>query len=189
MSILTRGSLKKVAYPVGIAMALFQLYYTIGYGVLEGSLLAAIFLSFALTMIFLIHPAIKIKDNRQEPTILLLIDILLVICAIATSVYLYFNYEVLQERMAFIDEVPEEAMVLAYILVGLSLEATRRMTGLPLFTVAIVFFAYFCGGISFLPSYATTVPRWRTLPKTCTSPAKAYMAFPSCWPAIHSLPS
>lgn len=79
MSILTRGSLKKVAYPVGIAMALFQLYYTIGYGVLEGSLLAAIFLSFALTMIFLIHPAIKIKDNRQEPTILLSSDILLVI--------------------------------------------------------------------------------------------------------------
>lgn len=59
MSILSRESLKKAAYPIGIAMALFQLYYTIGYGVLEGSLLAAIFLSFALTMIFLLHPAVK----------------------------------------------------------------------------------------------------------------------------------
>lgn len=36
MSILSRESLKKAAYPIGIAMALFQLYYTIGYGVLEG---------------------------------------------------------------------------------------------------------------------------------------------------------
>ena len=60
--------------------------------------------------------------------------------------YLYFNYEELQERMAYIDEVPAQAMALAYILVGLSLEATRRMTGLPLFTVAIAFFAYFLWG-------------------------------------------
>ena len=152
MSILSRESLKKAAYPIGIAMTLFQLYYTVGYGVLEGSLLAAIFLSFALTMIFLTQPAIKIKEGKKEPVILLLIDLVLVICAIATSVYLYFNYEVLQERMAFIDEVPQEAMVLAYILVALSLEATRRMTGLPLFTVAIVFFAYFLWGDK-LPSF------------------------------------
>ncbi len=60
--------------------------------------------------------------------------------------YLYFNYEELQERMAYIDEVPAQAVALAYILVGLSLEATRRMTGLPLFTVAIAFFAYFLWG-------------------------------------------
>ncbi len=146
MSILSRESLKKAAYPIGIAMALFQLYYTIGYGVLEGSLLAAIFLSFALTMIFLLHPAVKPREGRREPVFLLLVDLLLAACAIATSVYLYFNYEELQERMAYIDEVPAQAVALAYILVGLSLEATRRMTGLPLFTVAIAFFAYFLWG-------------------------------------------
>ena len=84
MSILSRESLKKAAYPIGIAMALFQLYYTVGYGVLEGSLLAAIFLSFALTLIFLLNPAIKLKDGKKEPTILILIDILLAVCAIAT---------------------------------------------------------------------------------------------------------
>ena len=146
MSILSRESLKKAAYPIGIAMALFQLYYTIGYGVLEGSLLAAIFLSFALTMIFLLHPAVKPRESRGEPVFLLLVDLVLAACAIATSVYLYFNYEELQERMAYIDEVPAQAVALAYILVGLSLEATRRMTGLPLFTVAIAFFAYFLWG-------------------------------------------
>ena len=151
MSILSRESLKKAAYPIGIAIALFQLYYTIGYGVLEGSLLAAIFLSFALTMIFLLHPAVKPREGRREPAFLLLLDLLLAACAIATSVYLYFNYEELQERMAYIDEVPAQAMALAYILVGLSLEATRRMTGLPLFTVAIAFFAYFLWG-DHLPS-------------------------------------
>mgnify|MGYP002322883017 FL=1 len=146
MPILSRESLKKAAYPIGIAMALFQLYYTIGYGVLEGSLLAAIFLSFALTMIFLLHPAVKPREGRGEPVFLLLVDLVLAACAIATSVYLYFNYEELQERMAYIDEVPAQAVALAYILVGLSLEATRRMTGLPLFTVAIAFFAYFLWG-------------------------------------------
>ena len=146
MSILSRESLKKAAYPIGIAMALFQLYYTIGYGVLEGSLLAAIFLSFALTMIFLLHPAVKPREGRGEPVFLLLVDLVLAACAIATSVYLYFNYEELQERMAYIDEVPAQAVALAYTLVGLSLEATRRMTGLPLFTVAIAFFAYFLWG-------------------------------------------
>ena len=151
MSILSRESLKKAAYPIGIAMALFQLYYTIGYGVLEGSLLAAIFLSFALTMIFLLHPAVKPREGRREPAFMLLVDLVLAACAIATSVYLYFNYEELQERMAYIDEVPAQAMALAYILVGLSLEATRRMTGLPLFTVAIAFFAYFLWG-DHLPS-------------------------------------
>ena len=88
MSILSRESLKKAAYPIGIAMTLFQLYYTVGYGVLEGSLLAAIFLSFALTMIFLTQPAIKVKEGKKEPVILLLIDLILVVCSIATSVYL-----------------------------------------------------------------------------------------------------
>ena len=97
-------------------------------------------------MIFLLHPAVKPREGRGEPVFLLLVDLVLAACAIATSVYLYFNYEELQERMAYIDEVPAQAVALAYILVGLSLEATRRMTGLPLFTVAIAFFAYFLWG-------------------------------------------
>ena len=80
MSILSRESLKKAAYPIGIAMALFQLYYTIGYGVLEGSLLAAIFLSFALTMIFLLHPAVKPREGRREPAFLLFVDLVLAAC-------------------------------------------------------------------------------------------------------------
>ncbi|MCH5277651.1 MAG: TRAP transporter permease [Desulfovibrionaceae bacterium] len=146
MTILSRSTLKKIAYPTGVGMTLFQVYYTIGYGVLEGSLLAAIFLSFALVLIFLSHPAIKIDEGKEEPVPLIVLDLVLACCAVATSVYLFFNYEVLQERMAFIDEVPGEAMILAYILVGLVLEATRRMTGLPLFSVALVFFMFFLWG-------------------------------------------
>jgi len=85
-------------------------------------------------------------EGKKEPAILILIDLILVIGAIATSVYLFFNWETLCERIAFVDDVPMEAQYLAYILVGLSLEATRRTTGLPLFTVAIVFFAFFLWG-------------------------------------------
>ena len=140
MPILTRENLKKLSYPIGIGMTLFQLYYTIGYGVLEGSLLAAIFLSFALTLIFLLYPAVKMPEGKKEPGILILVDLVLVVLAIATSAYLFFNWETLCERIAFVDEVPMEAQYLAYILVGLSLEATRRTTGLPLFTVAIIFY-------------------------------------------------
>lgn len=144
--LVSRDRLKKLAYPIGIGMSCFQVYFTIGYGVLEGSLLCAIFLSFALTLIFLLHPAVKLKEGQREPGVLLLVDLVLVLLSVATAVYLYINYPVLQERIAFIDGVPPAARFLAYTLVGLCLEATRRMTGLPLFTVALAFFAYFIWG-------------------------------------------
>lgn len=133
-------------------MALFQVYYTIGYGVLEGSLLAAIFLSFALMLIFLLHPGFKAEEGKKEPAWLIALDIVLAAIAAATSIYLYLNNDVLSERMAFIDEVPFEANLMAYALVALSLEATRRMTGWPLFCVALAFFAYFLFG-DHLPAF------------------------------------
>lgn len=151
MFILSRELFKKAAWPIGIGMTIFQVYFTIGYGVLEGMLQSAIFLAFALALTFLIYPAYKIPEGKREPQILLWLDVILIFLSIASAAYLYFNYNMLSERIAYVDDVPAEAIVLAFILMGLCLEATRRTTGIPLVIVCLGGLAYFIWG-DYLPA-------------------------------------
>lgn len=150
MHLLSRELFKKAAWPIGIGMTIFQVYFTIGYGVLEGMLQSAIFLAFALVLIFLLFPVWKFPAGRREPQIFLWFDLVLVFFSIASAVYLYFNYNELSERIAYVDDVPTEAILLAFVLMGLCLEATRRTTGLPLVIVCLAGLAYFLWG-DYLP--------------------------------------
>ena len=72
---LSRRNLRKLAYPVGIAMTLFQLYFTTGFGVLSGTAMAAIFVSFGLALIFLLRPAVRFEREEDEPGALVVLEL------------------------------------------------------------------------------------------------------------------
>ena len=143
---LSRRKLRKLAYPVGIAMTLFQLYFTIGFGVLSGTAMAAIFVSFGLSLIFLLRPAARFPHEEDEPVALVVLDLCLVALATACGVWICLHLDEVMERMRYIDPVPPEAVFLGLSLVLLTLEGTRRTAGLPLSIIAGAFFLYFLGG-------------------------------------------
>ena len=67
MAIVSRENFAKVAYFIGIALALFQIYFTIGFAALEGTKMRTIFLSSIMVLIFLLCPARKLKPGEKEP--------------------------------------------------------------------------------------------------------------------------
>lgn len=143
---LSRSNLRKLAYPVGIAMTLFQLYFTIGFGVLSGTAMAAIFVSFGLSLIFLLRPAARFPHEEDEPAALLILDLCLAALAAVCALWICLHLDEVMERMRYIDPVPPEAVFLGLSLVLLTLEGTRRTAGLPLSIIAGAFFLYFLGG-------------------------------------------
>ena len=84
---LTREGIKPVAKGFALALALFQIWFTTGFGVLDGSMMRVMFVSFITVLVFLFIPCRKYKENEKEPTLFLLIDLCCAGLAIATAVY------------------------------------------------------------------------------------------------------
>ena len=72
---LTREGIKPVAKGFALALALFQIWFTTGFGVLDGSMMRVMFVSFITVLVFLFIPCRKYKENEKEPTLFLLIDL------------------------------------------------------------------------------------------------------------------
>ena len=141
-ALLSRKMLSKIAFPIAICMTLFQFYFTIGYSILDGTSMSAIFVGFAFILIFLTIPIVHPKEGKEEPKILLCLDLFLVAATIGVVTFLVLNLPILFERMLYIDPVPEPAIWAGFILIALTFEATRRTTGLALCTVAGTFLLY-----------------------------------------------
>lgn len=69
-------------------------------------------------------------------------DLGLCALAIAIAAYVTLNSDEIIERMRYIDEVSASAAFLGFSAVLLTLEVTRRTTGLPLVIIALVFLSY-----------------------------------------------
>lgn len=138
---LTRETLKPIAFGISIVFALFQIYFT-AFGVLEGTVMRADFLGFVMVLILLLFPPFKPKAGQKEPTPLVIMDLGLCVLAIAIAAYVTINSDEIIERMRYIDEVSTSAAFLGFFAVLLTLEVTRRTTGLPLVIIALVFLSY-----------------------------------------------
>ena len=102
--LLSRSTLNTVAFPVAIAMAVFQCWFTSGFTYISNSVLTLIFLGFAMVLTFLTVPMIKPKEGKEEPKILLLIEIVLAVAAAVIISYFALIYclkEDLPIRMNF----------------------------------------------------------------------------------------
>lgn len=144
---LTRAMLVRLALPVGIAMAVFQCLFTSGILYLSNSILTLDFLGFAMVLTFLTVPAFKAREGKEENRIFLLLDFLLALASAAVITWFVISNEALLDgRFAYTDDVPLTAVWLGCALILLTMEITRRTTGLPLCIIAGAALLYFLFG-------------------------------------------
>ena len=140
----------KIVFGIAILWTFFQLWYAspfpfwFNFGMFKGLPARAIHLGFALTLAFLIFPAVRGKKIS-------VFDILISIVGAFCCLYIYFFYDdlvnrggILLVKEIFGFEVPVE-LIIGAIGILILLEATRRAIGLPLVIIAVCFllFSYF----------------------------------------------
>jgi len=120
---------------IAVAWSLFQIY-TGFFGLLPAVLQRATTLGFALVLTFFCY-GIKRKGGKKERVSI--IDYILIMLSITVVIYLFINYKQLIMRggSPLVSDI-----VMGCIAILLVIEATRRVVGLPLVIVAVLFLAY-----------------------------------------------
>ena len=120
---------------IAVFTSLFHLY-TAGFGVLLALKQRATHLGLIFTLIFLLYPAIKGKEDNK---FIWGLDLLFALGSIAISSYIIVNYEVLVRRAGMFTQVDNIMAILAMVIV---LEGTRRVIGPELPVISILFLIY-----------------------------------------------
>jgi TRAP transporter 4TM/12TM fusion protein len=131
---------------LAISMSLFQVY-TSGFGLLNGRIQRATHFAFALALIFLIYPAYKKSPQKRFTWY----DICLAVLGIGINLYLIVNFEALAHRAGAHTNLDFFVSVVAIFLV---LEAGRRVIGIDLPILGIIFLVYATRIARYLPIFA-----------------------------------
>ena len=129
---------------LAIAWSVFQLY-TAGAGFYPEMVQRPVYLVFALSLAFLIYPARRRARDKEGQTFwggAAWYDLILSGLSLAGGAHLVWNYERLVSRLHFVDVLQPLDIVSALLLIGLTLEACRRVVGWSLPTLALVFLGY-----------------------------------------------
>lgn len=100
--------------------------------------LAVIFLSGMMTLAFLTVGATPQSDPRKPAAL----DWILATAAAAAGIYFTLNAGVIEQRVALLDPLDLWQIIFGSVILLLTLEITRRTTGLGLMLVVLVFVAY-----------------------------------------------
>ena len=132
------GLMAKFVSALAITFSIFQLY-TATFGVLDAQLQRAVHLGFGLALVYLLYPTRKSWSRTKVHPL----DVVLAILGAAAPAYILIEYQQLVLRSGLVSDVD-----LAVGLVGILLvvEATRRVVGLPMVTVVVLFLAYAFAG-------------------------------------------
>ena len=125
---------EKIVAVIAVAFTLFQLYTAI-FGALAPQLQRSIHISFAMVLGFMLYP---MRRGKMDSKINVL-DILLIISAVGTSLYWLINYKALVYRVGSITTLDFVIGIIAILTV---LEATRRCVGYPVLILASVALIY-----------------------------------------------
>lgn len=129
------GIMKKVIFFGLLAFSLFQLYTAIQ-GQFTAYIQRSIHLGFALSLIFLMFPALKKSiRNRKIP----IYDYLFSILSIGVGLYWPIQYQELVFRVGTMTSLD---FIVGTLAILLTLEAARRTVGLPITIIATVFLVY-----------------------------------------------
>ncbi len=124
---------------VALSMSLYHLWVAF-FGPPDAQKFRAIHLTFVMAIAFLMLPARGYRDPATgKPGIL---DIVLLVIALAASTYPIFFYDYLVNRMYYVDELRMTDFIFGSALVLLVLEATRRAVGWALPATAAAFLLY-----------------------------------------------
>ncbi|MEM2430026.1 MAG: TRAP transporter fused permease subunit, partial [Nitrososphaerales archaeon] len=121
---------------VAVIMTIYHLW-AINFGYFEPYLLNVTHIAFVFTLSFFLYATWGKKKHKYE----LLIDAILTILGLSSSMYIYINYYtmVFQRRTVLPNDVDIFFSLLGMVLL---LELTRRAVGLPLFFIALIFIGY-----------------------------------------------
>lgn len=119
---------------LGLAMSLFHLY-TAGFGLLEAILQRSIHLSFALSLIFLLYPFRRGKKENKIPVY----DYVLAFLGAYAPSYIVIHYHELIQRAGYLTTMD---FVMGVIVIVLIFDASRRVVGLTLPFIALLFLLY-----------------------------------------------
>ncbi|MPL58837.1 hypothetical protein SDC9_04381 [bioreactor metagenome] len=128
------GFFAKFVAALAITFSVFQLYTAV-FGVLDAMIQRSIHLSFGLCLIFLLYPTSK-KWSRTK---LHPLDAVLAVLGVLAPIYIVANYQVLVTRAGQTTPFDLIAGIIGILLV---LEAARRVVGIPMVIVALVFMTY-----------------------------------------------
>lgn len=119
---------------LAITFAVFQLYTAV-FGVLDAMIQRSIHLSFGLCLIFLLYPTKKNwPRDRLHP-----LDAVLAVLGALSPLYIVVFYKELVQRAGMTTTFDIIAGIIGLILV---LEAARRVVGIPMVVIALVFILY-----------------------------------------------
>ena len=132
------GIMKKVVAFIAIAFSLFQLY-TATFGVLDAQLQRGVHLGFGLALVYLLYPTRKSwSRHKLHP-----FDLLLAVLGAAAPAYIIFEYQQLVLRAGLVSDVDLAVGLMGILLV---IEAARRVVGLPMVCVVLLFLGYAFAG-------------------------------------------
>lgn len=117
-----------------VLFSLFQLY-TAAFGVFEAQIQRSIHLAFVLVLVYLLYP-FKVSQRKDGMKV---VDIALAILGLAVGVYVVYEYVDLMMRAG---KPTRYDVIFGAICILLVLEASRRVVGLAITLVAVVFLVY-----------------------------------------------
>lgn len=131
------GWLRFVIPPMAVALAVYVIVAATVL-IIAPWALTAIFLSGMMTIAFLITGATSGSDP-EKPS---LFDYALSLASLATGIYFFLNRQEFIDRIALLSELSDLDIAFGLLTVVLTVEITRRSTGLGLTTVVLAFIAY-----------------------------------------------
>lgn len=131
------GWLRFVVPPLAVALAVYVIVAAT-VTIIAPWTLTAIFLTGMMTIAFLVTGATT-NSNPDRPSIL---DYLLSGASLATGIYFFLNRQEFIERIALLSELSQLDIFFGIVMVVLTIEITRRSTGLGLTAVVLIFVAY-----------------------------------------------
>jgi len=137
-TMLYTGFMAKIVSAIAISFSVFQLYTAI-FGILDAQLQRAVHLGFALALSYLLYPTRKSwSRTKLHP-----LDLVLAILGAAAPAYICMMYRELVMRAGMVTPVDLAMGVIGILLV---IEATRRVVGIPMVAVVLVFITYAFAG-------------------------------------------
>ncbi len=126
-----------------LAMGIFHLY-TAMFGAFEAYLQRAIHLTWVLPMVFVTYPMFDKKKEGHvvAQTSVAWYDWILAVASVIPGIYIVINYYPIVERMVGVDDVTMIQLVLGTIILLALIEATRRVVGMPIVIVCMIFLGY-----------------------------------------------
>ena len=128
------GFMAKFVSALAICFSVFQLYTAV-FGVLDAQLQRAVHLGFGLALVFLLYPTF----SRAKEKGLHILDYVLAFLGAAAPAYLVIEYKELVLRAGTVTDTDFFVGLVGVLLV---IEATRRVVGIPMVCVVLLFLTY-----------------------------------------------